>query len=57
MTAATDNQYPIIDKWTLRKKVVYMDLTEEEEAIIMFKAAEFGLTLEEYVRMMVGCQL
>jgi len=59
MTAASekypDTDPPIIDKWTLRKKVIYMDLTDEEEAILMAKAAQYGLTVEEYVRTCLGC--
>jgi hypothetical protein len=55
MTAATE-KYPVIDKWTLRTHVVDIEVTDEEEAIISAKAAEFGITVEEYIRMMVGCQ-
>jgi len=52
----TTTEPPRIDKWTLRNIVADIDLTDEEEAILNAKAAEFGITVEEYIRMMVGCQ-
>lgn len=59
MTAATekypDTETPIIDKWTLRTHVVDFELTDEEEAMLMIRAAQYGLTLEEYVRTLLGC--
>lgn len=54
MTAATEN-YPIIDKWTRRTHAVDLELTDEEEAILTAKAAQYGLTLEEYIRTQLGC--
>ena len=42
MTAETEN-YPIIDKWTLRTHVVEYELSDEEEAMLTFRAAEYGL--------------
>ena len=53
MTAATEN-YPTIDKWTLRIHVVDLELTDEEEAMLTARAAQYGLTLEEYVRTLLG---
>lgn len=54
MAAATEN-YPVIDKWTARTMAVDIQLTDEEEAMLTGKAAQYGLTLEEYVRTLVGC--
>jgi hypothetical protein len=52
MNAATEN-YPK-DKWADRTRVVYMELSDEQEAMFRRKAAQQGLTLEEYIRTRLG---
>ena len=52
MNTATEN-YPK-DKWAERTRVVDMDLSAEEEAMLTKKAAKRGLTLEEYIRTLLG---
>ncbi len=52
MTAATE--LPRIDKWTARTIVTELELTDEEEAMLTAKAAQNGLTLEEYIRTLLG---
>ena len=54
MNAATEN-YPK-DKWAERTRVVYMELSREQEAMFRRKAAQQGLTLEEYIRTRLGFQ-
>jgi hypothetical protein len=53
MTAAPDRRP--IDKWTARTVAIDLELTDEEEAMLTAKAAQCGLTLEEYIRTVVGC--
>ncbi len=53
MTTATE-KYPVIDKWTARNIVTELELTDEEEAMLTAKAAQNGLTLEEYIRTLLG---
>lgn len=52
MTTATE-KYPV-DKWTARNIVTELELTDEEEAMLTAKAAQNGLTLEEYIRTLLG---
>jgi hypothetical protein len=58
MTAATENcpdtGNPTLDKWAARKIVTELELTGEEEAMLTAKAAQNGLTLEEYIRTLLG---
>ncbi len=53
--SATTDRYPVIDKWTMRTHAVDLELTDEQEAMLTAKAAQYGLTLEEYVRTLLGC--
>jgi len=43
------------DKWADRTVVVDLELTDEEEAILTARASEKGLTVEEYIRTLMGC--
>lgn len=44
-----------VDKWTARKIAVDLELTDEEEAMLTARAAQQGLTLEEYIRTLLSC--
>lgn len=52
MTTAKD-EGPV-DKWATRTREIWVDLTDEEEAVLIARAAGKGLTLEEYFRTCVG---
>jgi len=58
MTAAAENcpdtGTPTKDKWEARNIVTELELTDEEEAMLMAKAAQNGLTFEEYIRTLLG---
>ena len=53
MTAAPERR--LIDKWMARTIAVDLELTDEEEAMLKARAAQEGLTLEEYIRTVLGC--
>ena len=59
MTAATENcgngkRNCAKDKWAERTRVIDMELTDAEAANLTKKAARCGLTLEEYLRTLLG---
>ena len=43
-----------IDKWTARTKVIEYEFSDEELNMLEARAAERGLTLEEYLRTCLG---
>lgn len=42
------------DKWAGRTREGWIDLTDEEDAMLTARAARKGLTLEEYLRTLMG---
>ena len=52
MTTTEDD--PPIDKWATRTHETWVEFTEEEETMLTARAAKKGLTLEEYLRTLVG---
>ena len=54
MTTPTTEDGPPIDKWATRTRETWVEFTDEEEAMLTAKAAKKGLTLEEYLRTLVG---
>ena len=52
MTTAPDKRPT--DKWAGRTVVVDLGLTEEEKAMLEARAAQLGLTFEEYIRTLLG---
>ena len=43
-----------IDKWTARTRVMECEFSDEELEMLEGRAAALGLTLEEYLRVVVG---
>jgi hypothetical protein len=57
MTATTEDcaqENCAKDKWADRIIAVDLEFSEAEEAMLTAKAAQKGLTLEEYVRTLLG---
>lgn len=53
MTPTTEDGPPI-DKWATRTHETWIELSDEEKAMVTAKAAAMGLTLEEYFRVCCG---